>query len=381
MIISIRELVIIFLLHLKVTNMIQKITIKNFFNYENLTIENLPNITVLIGENDTGKTGLLKILYATAKGLEIFSRRNLSVDTSFKKVLAEKLFNVFQPRKNGIGDMVTKGSKDKLSVDITFKRSDKTNYKQDIHFTFGETTTQTINDCTDRPDIAPDDFNVLFIPSKEVLTAFKAIKFTREPHYLFGFDDTYLDLIKALEIPTQKGKISEGLVKINRDLEELFEGVINPTEREESFLFKKGNTEYSISMTAEGIKKIGILTTLIRNRQLGKNTILFFDEPETALHPKAVRLLTEMIVEMSKAGVQIVLSTHSYFVIKQLTNCAKRANKNGEKFDVLCCSLERERGKSVEVLFSNLKDGLPNNPIVDEALNMFDEEVKIDLGL
>ena len=356
--------------------MIQRITIKNFLSHESFSIENLPSITVFIGENDTGKTGLLKLLYATTKSLEIFSRKNSSFGASYKKVLAEKLFTTFQPRKNGIGDLVYKGSKEKLSVDIRFKKNDKPNYQQDLRFSFGDSTTQNITDCTEQIDNAPNDFNALFLPSKEVLTAFKAIKFTRDPHFLLGFDDTYLDLINALEIPTQKGNVAAELAKVNRDLEDLFEGVVNQTDKDESFIFKKGNTEFSMSMTAEGIKKIGIITTLIRSRQLGKNTILFLDEPETALHPKAVRELMEMIVKMSKAGVQILLSTHSYFVIKQLTNCAKRDN-----LEILCCSLEKEKGKSVIANFSNLKDGLPDNPIVEEALKMFDEEIKIDLGL
>jgi predicted ATPase len=351
--------------------MIQKITIKNFLNYENFSIETVPNITVLIGENDTGKTGLLKMLYATTKSLEVFSRKSHIKEASFKKELAEKMFNVFQPRKTGIGDIVMKGSKEKLSVDLRIKQ-DK--YHQDIRFTFGESASQNINDCSEHIDKAPDDFNALFIPAKEVLTAFKAIKFTRDPHFLLGFDDTYLDLIKALEIPTQKGNVKEELLKVNRDLEDLFEGVVNQTDKDELFIFKKGNTEFSMSLTAEGIKKIGIITTLIRNRQLGKNTILFFDEPETALHPKAVRQLTEMIVNMSKAGVQILLSTHSYFVIKQLNICAKRDN-----LDIMCVSLERQKGKSITANLSNLKEDMPDNPIIAEALNMFDEELNLDL--
>jgi predicted ATPase len=356
--------------------MIHKITVNNFLNYENLVLDNLPNITVLIGENDTGKTGLLKILYTTSKSLEIYSRKSQSSEVSFKKILAEKIDNTFQPRKNGIGDLVYKGNKEKLSVDIRFEKADKINYFQDIHFSFSESATQNISDCSEQVKAITDEFNVLFVPAKEVLTAFDAIKFTREPNYMLGFDDTYLDLIKALEIPTTKGNIKPELSKVNKDLEDLFDGVINQTEKDGKFIFKKGNTEFSMSMTAEGIKKIGILTTLIRNRQLGKNTILFFDEPETALHPKAVRELVEMLVSMSQAGVQIFLSTHSYFVMKQLSICAKREN-----FDILCCSLEKNKNRSIHANLSNLKEGLPDNPIIQEALNMFDDEIKLEMLL
>jgi len=41
-------------------------------------------------------------------------------------------------------------------------------------------------------------------------------------------------------------------------------------------------------VTAEGIKKIAILDTLLGNRYLDTSSIVFIDEPEAALHPQAV---------------------------------------------------------------------------------------------
>jgi AAA15 family ATPase/GTPase len=349
--------------------MIKKVLIKNFIGHDELVIDQFAPITVIIGENDTGKTGIMKMIYATLKSLEKYSLMQNSYRTAFKTVLADKIFDTFQPRKSAIGELVSKSSKEKLSVDIRIDRKD---YSQDIYFSFGENTTKSIIDCSEQITTVPNDFNTLFVPSKEVLTALHAIKFTRKPNYYFGFDDTYLDLIEALEIPTQKGNINTDLSKVNKDLEKLFDGVVNQSDKDEPFVFKKGNTEFSMSLTSEGVKKIGILTTLIRNRQLGKNTILFFDEVETALHPKAIRQIVEMIVGMSKAGVQVILSTHNYFVIKQFMICAKRDN-----LDINCLSLTKD-GKKIGSQISNLRDGLPDNPIVNEALKMFDEEVELD---
>jgi predicted ATP-dependent endonuclease of OLD family len=352
--------------------MIQKAIFKNFLGHESITFDNLSGITLIIGENDTCKTGLLKMLYAVAKSLEIAHKKQPKNGVSFKKILGEKIDTTFQPRKSGIGELVMKGSADKkLAMDFHFKGS---KYAQQIKFSFGETTTQVINDCTEVIEPMTEPMNALFIPAKEVLTAFRAIKFTRDPNFLLGFDDTYFDLIKSLEIPTQKGRIKDNLVDVNNHLEALFEGLIHQKEGDDAFLFKKGNAEFGMSLTAEGIKKMGIITTLIRNRQLGKNTILFFDEPETALHPKAIRKLTEMLVSMSKAGVQIFMATHCYFVIKQLCIAAKR-----EKIDITCCSLEKSaENKKIIPVFNNLLDGMPDNPIIEEALKMFDEEVNLD---
>lgn len=221
-----------------------------------------------------------------------------------------------------------------------------------------------------------DSFNTVFIPAKEVLTAFNDIRNVRESIYGTGFDDTYYDLIKALALPVTKGRVAKELSTVNTELENLFQGKMQQTKDEKQpFIFKKGNQKFSMHQTAEGIKKIGILNTLITNRQLGKGTILFLDEPETTLHPDAVRKLIGMLVFMSKAGVQIFMASHSYFVIKQLAICAKR-----DQINALCWNLKRTKEDIVQTEFTNLIGGiLPDNSIINESLAMFDQELNVDL--
>lgn len=345
--------------------------------HSDLSIKDIPEINVIIGKNDTGKTGLLKLLYATVKSLEIYSLKTKSADVSFKKVLAEKLYDTYMPIKNGLGDLVQKGSKDKLDVNITII-GNNAKYEQSIYFQFGDRTEKSILTGNEHIKSLPDNsINALFVPAKEVLTAFTDIRNIRDNFYGVGFDDTYLDLIKALDLPTTKGRVAVELSTVNKTLEDLFEGKIEQTgQKEQPFLFKKGNQQFAMQQTAEGIKKIGILTTLITNRQLGKGTVLFMDEPETALHPDAIRQIVEMLVAMSRAGVQIFIASHSYFVIKQLAICAKR-----DKLNISCWNLTKENGKPVNNSFHNLIDGvLPSNTIIEEALKMFDQEINVDLN-
>jgi len=344
--------------------------------HSELSLNDIPSINVIIGKNDTGKTGLLKLLYATVKSLEVYSLKSKQLDVVFKKELSEKLHDTFMPRKGGLGDLVQKGSKERLDVNVTIVEKNG-KYIQPIYFSFGDRTEKSISTCIDHvKPLTNSSINALFVPAKEVLTAFTDIRNIRENFYGVGFDDTYLDLIKALSLETTKGRVANELSQVNKSLEDLFEGKIEQTgQKEQPFVFKKGNQQFAMQQTAEGIKKIGILTTLITNRQLGKGTILFMDEPETALHPDAVRQMVEMLVAMSKAGVQIFLATHSYFVIKQLANCAKR-----DELNVSCWNLTRENGKPVSNSFDDLIDGvLPSNSIIDEALRMYDEEINIDL--
>ncbi|HMQ46400.1 MAG TPA: AAA family ATPase [Saprospiraceae bacterium] len=345
--------------------------------HSDLQCEDIPAINLIIGRNDTGKTGLLKLLYATGKALEIYTLKKKSGDASFKKELAEKLLNTFMPRKHNLGELVQKGRSEKLEVGIHFSIP-TFQYNQSIHFSFGNKTEDTIPHSNDEVNLLPSGgMNVLFIPAKEVLTAYNDIRSMRESFYGRGFDDTYLDLIKALSLEPTHGRTNGALRGVNKELENLFEGKIEYTgQSEQPFLFKKGNQLFAMQQTAEGIKKIGILNNLIANGQLDKGTVLFMDEPETALHPDAVRALVEMLVAMSKNGVQLFLATHSYFVIKQLALCAKRDTLN-----ILCWSLEKKQDL-VSHSFNRLIAGiLPDNSIVNEALAMYNDDLKLSIGL
>lgn len=355
--------------------MIKSVTLKNFMGYNEFKCKEFASINVIIGKNDTGKTALLKLLYAATKTIDIYSRRKQNEDISFKKLLAEKLSDTYQPGKKGLGELVSKITKEKLTVDIEFLHSRLT-YQDRLHFSFGDSTTNTIVDCQESINSIPETFRCLFIPAKEVLTSMKAIRATRDNLHMPGFDDTYLDLIRALVIPTQKGNITQELSVVIKRLEALFEGQFEQVKDSDDVIFKKGNTEFPISLTSEGVKKIGILTTLIRNRQLNANSILFLDEPETTLHPDATRELVEMLMLMAQAGIQIFLATHNYFVLKQIHLSAKREN-----VPTNCYSLSREKDKFIESTIYDLKENFPENPISDEAIKMADEEIRLDLGL
>jgi len=128
-----------------------------------------------------------------------------------------------------------------------------------------------------------------------------------------------------------------------------------------------------MSQTAEGIKKVGILTTLIRNGNLNKNTILFIDEPETNLHPLAVFELVKMLFELSNAGVQIFLATHSYFVVKQFELLARRHDES-----VQLTSLIRQE-KAISLASDSLLNGMPENLLIDASIRQYEESVRLDI--
>ena len=77
--------------------------------------------------------------------------------------------------------------------------------------------------------------------------------------------------------------------------------------------------KFSIGATAEGVKKISIMDRLLANGYLSKDSVIFIDELESALHPTAICEFLDMLAQVSKEmGIQVFISTHSYFVIKKM---------------------------------------------------------------
>ena len=112
---------------------------------------------------------------------------------------------------------------------------------------------------------------------------------------------------------------------------------------------------------------------LAMSRRDGR-TVLIMDEPEDNLHPGAIRSLVKIITQLGEMGVQIFLSTHNYFVLKQL-HIEARSNQ----MDVMCCSLNRNVKGTIDASFENLREYMPHNAIVEESMRMYDEDIDLDL--
>lgn len=332
--------------------MLNNSELHNFGPLPALKWNNLQRINLIIGKNGSGKTFLLKALYSAVRALEEYQRGN--DPRSASEVLANKLYWTFQSDK--IGDLVTKGAEGPLSyqMDLDGKA---------FHYSFGKDTTKSIASINN--DVPPRKCNSVFLPPKEVLSLQHIILASREQDKLFGFDDTYYDLAKALMVATRLGKNYAEFAQSRAQLESMLDGKIEYDEAAHRWLFKKRNQKFTIGVTAEGIKKIAILDTLLGNRYLSPNSIVFIDEPESALHPVAISQLLDIIAILASKGIQFFIASHSYFVIKKLYLIAQ---EQGVSIPVIS-SLDRQWRQA------DLKNGMPDNPIIDESIRLYREEV------
>jgi AAA15 family ATPase/GTPase len=337
--------------------MIKDFSIKNLANIKELSVQNLSNINVLIGENDTGKTMILKILYTLSKSIENFNKGD--ENRSLKEIISDKIYWTFQIDK--IGDLVSKDREDKSAhFELQACIDD-----QNLLVSFSDSSTKQVGNVTDRA--VNRNENSIFIPAKEVLSLFGVIKSSRLIDKVFGFDDTYLDLVKALEKEPQQGNNFKNFTKSKNILNELLGGKI--IYENGVWFFRKNRMKIPIHSTAEGIKKIGIIDRLLSNKFIQPNSIIFIDEPESFLHPKAIVEFLDIITLLAKNDIQIFIATHSYFVINKLMLVAKK-----EKMDIPIISLSKNENE-----ISNLRDGLPENPIVDTSIALYEEELDLEL--
>lgn len=337
--------------------MINKVKLKNFGPIKHLEWKNISNLNVIIGKNSTGKTFLLKSLYTAMKTIEEYRRGDNPKTLS--DILLDKLIWTFQT--DTIGDLVSK-EENTLSFDIIFN-------KHSWSYSFGKETTKLIKSIEYHIDKREDD-NSIFLPAKEITSLEKIIFDSRENKQLFGFDDTYYDLAKAIRLTTQKGKNFPKFASCRKKLKKIIDGKIEFDTKTDKWYYKKGKQKFAIGLTAEGIKKISIIDILLGNRYLNKESIIFIDEPESALHPKAISQFIELLDELSETGIQIFMATHSYFVIKRLYLIAQKKNKSisGISFDDINENNYEE---------FDLKNGIPNNSIIEESINIYKEEINI----
>jgi len=334
--------------------MLNSVTLQNFGTLKNMEWSNLGKINLVIGNNGCGKTFLLKALYASIRTLEEYKRGDDKRSES--EILADKLYWTFQPEK--IGDLVTKKAESKLFCELKLDN-------KKFSYSFSKDTTRHISALEN--NVSPRNSNSIFLPAKEVLSLHHIILKSREQDKVFGFDDTYLDLARALRQAPTIGRNYKEFSTSRKDLEAILGGKIEYDEGSSRWQFKKGNQKFSIGVTAEGIKKIAILDTLLGNRYLNDNSIIFIDELESALHPTAISQLLDIIAVLSEKGIQFFIASHSYFVIKKLYLIAQE-----KQFSIPVMSSVND-----EWSVSDLLEEMPDNPIIDESVRLYKEEIEL----
>jgi predicted ATP-dependent endonuclease of OLD family len=340
--------------------MIKSLKVQNFTAFDSLDITFSPGINIFIGENGTGKTHILKAIYAAC-----------DISKS-KKNFAEKINDVFYPSDKQIGRLVKRAKTSSSgSLEISRELPDGKTTSIKLSLTSHMLSSDKAK-VTGARQWIENSFESVFIPVKDMMAnapAFRSLYATRNIH----FEEVYADIIDRAFLPALKGPPEKQRSKLLDILQEAMEGKV--ISKKEEFFLRNKQGELEFTLLAEGFRKLGLLWLLIQNGTLLGGSTLFWDEPETNLNPRLMEKVVGILIELHRLGVQVFVSTHDYVLLKEFDLAAKV----GDKIRYHSLYREKDTNKIVNNSSDTLDDLDPN--AIDATFgSIIDRQLSNDIG-
>jgi predicted ATPase len=339
--------------------MLESIKFENFTAFDKLNIKFSPGINIFIGENGTGKTHILKAAYAACAIVKT------------KGDFAEKINNVFYPSGKQIGRLIKRSSVSSSgSIEVT-RRLEKKSISIKLSFS-NHTIKAEKTSLSGSTKIWMDNpIETAYIPVKDMTAnapGLGSLYDIREIH----FEEVYVDIIKKAFLPFLKGPTDKSRKRLLEILQEAMQGKV--VIKNEEFFLRNEQGELEFTLLAEGYRKLGLLWVLLQNGTLLNGSTLFWDEPETNLNPKLMQSIVGILLEMQKLGVQIILATHDYVLLKEFDLQAT------DKTSIMYHSLYRNNG-AIEVANTEKFIDINPNTIDDTFGDLVSRELKKSINL
>ncbi len=304
---------------------LKSLNIKNFTVFQHLDVQFGSGMNVVVGANGAGKSHLLKLAYsAVAAGYQASQEQKTSLE-EFEHVLQEKMMDVF--RADGLKNLIyMRTHPTEAEISVSFE-----NPAQDYSFYFPfphESHQESSISVTEVPGDFPSDSPV-FMPTREILSIMPAFaKFHREKSLLL--DGTYFDLSFLVE-QNLATKLDPAIKRIIKRLNTLLQGkVVQNGGR--FYLKQKSGFELEMPLVAEGLRKIAMLCRLLENSAINPGALVLWDEPEANLNPLLMTELADILVQLAGLNLQIILATHSLFLLREIHICMAKAKQEGRYF-------------------------------------------------
>ena len=143
---------------------------------------------------------------------------------------------------------------------------------------------------------------------------------------LSGVPKYFFDLKDTLQTKSKNSPISD-LFKISDEIEIEIGGKFTFEHGNLTFIDKNGDI-IDANLISAGMTNLGIFGLLLKHNVIDKGSYVFFDEPESNLHPQWQVLLADVFIKLAENGVNVVMATHSLDMIKALEVKTKGKDKN-----------------------------------------------------
>ena len=356
---------------------IQSLHIQNITVFEDQTFDFCDGINVFIGANSTGKTHALKAMYWLAYVAKRMALDPVSgdlngsegpTDTGTEEKFRDLgyLQDYFRPTNRDIARLVRSRDKERAN-------SDNIVVKTDVGPVWGSMIGNGVVGVTkeDGWETAWRTANPLYFTTREMLTLFPGFVAAWDKRES-GFDRTYRDICVSLDLePLREGGLSPESASLIADLTRILGGPVRRDERGFYIEYPDGKW-LEAHLLAEGHRKLAMLVRLIANGEIGRGTLLFWDEPESSLNPRLITQVAKTIRQLAAAGVQVFLATHDYLLTAELSLAAKY-DEHAPPTRFFAFHREKPQEPVAVEVGKSIAD-LQHNPIVEEFAAHYDRE-------
>lgn len=328
------------------------IHLHDFTAFHRAEVDLCDGVNVLMGPNATGKTHLMKALYAMARAGTEAEEAN--------RPFFQKLVGVFKPDGGRIERLLRRGTR-KAGVTVTLRDGGY------VRFVFPGRSRTTSSQAEWSGFAGPPS---VFIPSREGLAMYEGFVAAYQKREL-SFDETYHDLAVSLSAGALRGPVPAPLRTVVSSLETVVGGKV-VLDGARFYLRAAGGSMLEAHLVSEGMRKLASILRLLQNGELRQTGLLLWDEPEANLNPKLVVVVARILADLAANDVQVVVATHDYLLVETLSWLARQSGKPS-RLRIRFFTFERSGdGSSVEVSHADELAGLSVNRIREEYLAHYD---------
>lgn len=164
-------------------------------------------------------------------------------------------------------------------------------------------------------NLIANDIKGAFKPSivqKELLTNFLKVKTDMNQSPFYNLANELEHEILGGELQVKQGEIKEELLFIDNEY----------------------NMELELELTSSSVRELTPLIIYFKYFLKEGNTLII-EEPENHLHPKNQLILVKYLVKAINQGLNIIITTHSDYIVEKFNNFIRLGNANDEIFDKL----------------------------------------------
>ena len=364
-----------------------KLSIRNVGKLKEADVE-INGITVITGENDTGKSTVGKILWSVFNGFyeideKVYNEKVSELEKIIDEIIKENVYKNLSTDYNSFFEIFNSTGK---KIAIEFLKENKNysedeikiiinNYKKDLKIENISKFVQEINETLKISDKEIIKVIVSRVMNKEFHNQINAV-FSKEKmnigeislkikdkeidlkienneisdvqnYFLINKETMYIDnpfildsydfedenhqahLATNVFSENENSVISE--IKVKKKLNNIYQKLNSVLSGEilenknSKFIYRKNGEDIDLKNLSTGLKTFAIIKMLLKNGTLEENGTIILDEPEIHLHPEWQLKFAELIVLLQKEfGMHILLTTHSPYFLNAIEVFSER---------------------------------------------------------